>query len=148
MTFTKEEHTVFHMRGINKHDNKTIANLMNKNIDEVKIIIKGVIHKLKKNMMPEWLIAENLHMKIDELSLYEDTVLSTEDIAPSNDEEVAKRVYELEVIVESQKHTQELLKMRVAQLEEQLDYRIYRMEERIRLYCKSNYSQECERGDN
>lgn len=141
MTFTEDEHKVFQMRGINNHDNDTIATLMNKNTNEIKTIIKQIINKMNKKMMPEWLIAANLNMNVEDLKLYMDEV-------PPNETEIYKRLYELERNVECRKHTEEQLRMRVAHLEEQLDYRIRHIEERVKLYCLSGYTSDSNGGFN
>jgi|AntAceMinimDraft_16_1070373.scaffolds.fasta_scaffold33317_2 DNA-directed RNA polymerase specialized sigma subunit len=133
MTFTEDEHKVFQMRGINNRDNDTIAKLMKKNTNEIKTILKKIINKMKKKMMPEWLIAANLNMNVEDLKLY------TDEVQP-NETEIHKRLYELERNAECHKHTEEQLRMRVAQLEEQLDYRISRIEERVKLYCQPGYT--------
>lgn len=134
MSFTQEEQQIFQLRCINHYDNETIASVTGKNIREVKSLITALIDKMKKKMMPEWLIALNLNMKEEELELYK------EDVRPdmTADPELYKRICELELNAACHKHTEEQLRLRVAQLEEQLDYRLTRIEERVKLYSQHN----------
>lgn len=134
MSFTQEEQQIFQMRCIHHQDNDTIASITNKNILEVNSLITGLINKMKKKMMPDWLIAQNLNMRVEEIDLYkEDTRQNT-----TIDQELYKRICELELNAACHKHTEEQLRMRVAQLEEQLDYRLARIEERVKLYSQHN----------
>lgn len=134
MSFTQEEQQIFQLRCINHYDNDNIASITNKNIREVKSLITDLINKMKKKMMPDWLIAQNLNMSVEEMDLYkEDTRQHT-----TTDQELYKRICELELNAACNKHTEDQLRMRVAQLEEQLDYRLARIEERVKLYCQHN----------
>lgn len=130
MSFTKEEQQIFQMRCINNYDNDEIASITGKNISEVKSLICVLIHKMEKKMMPNYLIALNLNMTVEELDIYKE---NKQQHTTSDTELLNKRICELEINCEYHKHAEQQLRRRVAQLEEQFDYRIKRMEERIKL---------------
>lgn len=134
MSFTQEELQIFQMRGINNYDNDKISSITGKNIHEVKSLITTLIHKMEKKMMPICLIAQNLNMNVEELDLYKENHREHNTSHP----ELYKRICELELNAVCNKHTEEQLRIRVAQLEEQLHYRLTCMEERIKLYCSHN----------